>query len=312
MNIIFMGSPDFAVPSLNRLAESDNINIQAVVSQPDRKKGRGQKLHSTPVKKRAVELGLEVMTSENVNREKFIDKVKKISPEAIVVVAFGQKLSEELLFYPDYGSINLHASLLPKYRGSSPIHRAIINGDNKTGVTTMYMDENLDSGDIIYKANVEIGYDDTVGKLHDRLALVGSELLLKTLIDLKKGKTPREKQDDNLVSYAPKIDKSLGKIDWNLRVEDIYNLVRGVNPWPGAYTELDGQNIKIWKVSIVERDSFQDRPGEILSADSEEGLIVQTGSGIIKIDRLQPSGKRKMSTKAYLRGNDLSKGSKFS
>ncbi|MGM0436831.1 MAG: methionyl-tRNA formyltransferase [Bacillota bacterium] len=312
MDILFMGSPDFAVESLERLYNSDKINIKAVISQPDRKKGRGQKRQATAVKEKAVNLGLNVLTSNNVNKEDFIQKIKSYQPEAIVVVAFGQKLSKEILTFPKYGCINLHASLLPKYRGSSPIHQAIINGDEKTGVTTMYMDEELDKGDIIYQKEIKIDYEDTVGDLHDKLALKGANLLLKTLLDLNKGNAPRRKQDDNKATYAFKIDKTLGRIDWSKKAQEIYNLVRGVNPWPGAYTKLDNDIVKIWEVSIVKDDFSKSQIGEIIKSNENEGLIVQTGKGYLRINKLQVPGKKRMKTEDYLRGNSIPVGKKFS
>lgn len=303
-----MGSPDFAVPSLKKLITCDKTDVKAVISQPDRKKGRGQKLRSTPVKKEAEKNGITVLTSENVNKELFIDSLKDIDPEAIVVVAFGQKLNKQILELPKYGCINLHASLLPKYRGASPIHRAIINGDKVSGISTMYMDEALDKGDIIYKSKIEIAEDDTVGDLHDKLAEKGADLLVKTLIDLKKGEAPRIEQDDEDASYAPKIDKSLGEINWTLTAEEIYNLVRGVNPWPGAYTYLDDKLLKIWQVSIEDKSKDNNPAGKIISASEKEGFIVQTGKGTIKIEKLQLAGKKRMDSASFLRGYDLEKG----
>jgi len=311
MDIVFMGSPDFAVESLERLENSDKINIQAVISQPDRKKGRGQKKQPTAVKKKATNLGLNVITSNNINHDKFIQNIKSYQPDTIVVVAFGQKLTKEILDFPEYGCINLHASLLPKYRGSSPIHQAIINGDKKTGITTMFMDEELDKGDMIYQKEVEIDYEDTVGDLHDKLAAKGADLLLKTLIDLKKGKAPRKKQDDSKASYAFKIDKTLGRIDWSRDAREIYDLVRGVNPWPGAYTKLDNEIVKIWDVSIVKNDFSEGEIAEIITSNEDEGIIVQTGKGYLRIDKLQVPGKKRMKVEDYLRGNSIPVGKKF-
>src|SRR6056297_160718 len=311
MDIIFMGSLDFAVDSLERLNNSDKINIKAVISQPDRKKGRGHKSQPTPVKKKALKNDLNVLTAADVNKDKFINKIKSYNPDAIVVVAFGQKLKKEILNFPDYGCINLHASLLPKYRGSSPIHQAIINGDKKTGVTTMFMDEELDKGDIIYQKEIDIDYEDTVGVLHDKLASQGADLLLETLIDLEKGKAPRKEQDHNKASYAFKIDKTLGRIDWSKDAQKIYDLVRGVNPWPGAYTKLDDKIIKIWKVSIIEKDFNKKEIGEIIKSNVDDGIIVQTGKGYIRIDVLQVPGKKRMKTENYLRGNSIQVRKKF-
>ena len=311
MDIIFMGSPDFAVESLERLNNSDKINIKAVVSQPDRKKGRGHKSQPTPVKKKALNNDLNVLTAADVNQNEFVNKIKSYEPEAIVVVAFGQKLKKEILDFPDHGCINLHASLLPKYRGSSPIHQAIINGDEKSGVTTMFMDEELDKGDIIYQKEINIDYKDTVGVLHDKLASEGADLLLETLIELEKGKAPRKKQDHSKASYAFKIDKTLGRIDWSKSARKIYDLVRGVNPWPGAYTKLDDEIVKIWEVSIANKDFSTGDIGEIIKSNVNDGIIVQTGKGYLRIDVLQLPGKKRMKTEDYLRGNSIPVGKKF-
>ncbi|MGM0410467.1 MAG: methionyl-tRNA formyltransferase [Bacillota bacterium] len=313
MDIVFMGSPDFAVNSLEKLAKSKEINIKAVVTQPDRKKGRGQKKQGTAVKKKAVELGLDVLTTNNVNKKKFKDKLEDLSPQALVVVAFGQKLSKELLNITEYGAINLHASLLPKYRGSSPIHQAIINGDKKTGVTTMYMNEELDKGDIIYKKEIDIKRDDTVGCLHDKLANLGADLLLKTLIDIEAGKAKQIAQNDNKATYAPKINKNFGRINWEKSAEEIYNFVRGVNPWPGAYSKLDGKILKIWKVSLVNNryDNLQGDIAEVIKANTKDGILVQTGDGLIRIDKLQLAGKKKMKVEDFLRGNNVEIGKKL-
>ncbi len=313
MDIVFMGSPDFAVNSLEKLAKSKKINIKAVVTQPDRKKGRGQKKQGTAIKKKAIELELNVLTTDNVNDKDFIEKLESLAPEILVVVAFGQKLSKYLLDLTEYGAINLHASLLPKYRGSSPIHQAIINGDNKTGVTTMYMNEELDKGDIIYKKKIDIKRDDTVGHLHDKLADLGADLLLKTLSDIKKGKAERRVQNHKKATYAPKIDKNYGKINWSKSAEEIYNFVRGVNPWPGAYSKLNDKLLKIWKVSLVD-DKYISKEGEIaeiIEANTEDGILVQTGKGIIKIDVLQLAGKKKMKVEDFLRGNNVEIGKKL-
>ncbi len=311
MDILFMGTPDFAVPCLESLHESEVINIMGVITQPDRKKGRGQKFQATPVKKRAQELNLKVYTENNINKAQFINKLKEWSPEAIIVVAYGQKLSEEILAIPDYGCINLHASLLPEYRGACPIHQAIINGDKVTGVTTMYMDAGWDTGDMIYKKEININSQDTVGILHDKLAEVGSQLLLKTLIDIKNGIAPREKQDESKASYACKFNKCIGEIDWDKSAEEIYNLVRGVNPWPGAYTKIDDELLKVWKVEITNKELLRDEPGIIVASSPDEGLVVQTGKGLICIKNIQLSGRRKMPVEKFLHGYNICKGQKL-
>jgi len=305
MKIIFMGTPEFAVPSMLKLYNDDQIEIEAVVTQPDRKSGRGQQVHYSDIKEKALELDLEIMQSENVNQSQFLAKLKEIAPDFIVVVAFGQKLSPDLLEIPNHGCINLHASLLPEYRGSSPIHKAIINGKKTTGNTTMYMDQGWDDGDIIYQQKIIIKEDDTVGDLHDKMAAQGAELLLKTLKDVKAGEAPRIAQTDSEATFAYKIDKSLGEIDWDQSAEDIYNLIRGVNPWPGAYTELDGDKIKIWDSKITDQENTEFKPGTIIKADHNNGILVQTADGVISIERLQLPGGKRMDAQDFLNGHQI-------
>lgn len=312
MDIIFMGTPDFAVPSLEQLHKSKEIEVKAVVTQPDRPRGRGQKLQPSPVKRKALKLGLKVFQEKDVNQVEFIEDLKRLKPDAVVVVAFGQKLGRELLNLTRFGCINLHASLLPEYRGASPIHQAIIDGRNESGVTTMFMDEGWDTGDIIYQKKVEIKRTDTVGTLHDRLAVVGAELLVKTILDIEKGIAPRIKQDEGLATYASKIDKETGRINWNNTAEDIFNLVRGVNPWPGAFTTHRGKLLKVWWVIPLKVTKAENaEPGEIVATGEEEGLVVKTGQGLVKIEKLQLAGRRKMSVKDFLRGYNIEKGEKF-
>ncbi|MDI3546420.1 MAG: methionyl-tRNA formyltransferase [Halanaerobiales bacterium] len=312
MDIIFMGTPDFAVPSLEQLHKSKEIEVKAVVTQPDRPRGRGQKLQPSPVKRKALKLGLKVFQEKDVNQVEFIEELKRLNPDAVVVVAFGQKLGRELLNLTRFGCINLHASLLPEYRGASPIHQAIIDGRNESGVTTMFMDEGWDTGDIIYQKKVEIKRTDTVGTLHDRLAVVGAELLVKTILDIEKGIAPRIKQDEGLATYASKIDKEIGRINWNNTAEDIFNLVRGVNPWPGAFTTHRGKLLKVWWVIPLKVTKAENaEPGEIVATGEEEGLVVKTGQGLVKIEKLQLAGRRKMSVKDFLRGYNIEKGEKF-
>jgi methionyl-tRNA formyltransferase len=312
MKIVFMGTPEFAVPSLLGLYNDQQIEIKAVVTQPDRKSGRGQKVHFSDIKKEALNHDLEVLQTENVNQEEFLDKLKAMQLDFIVVVAFGQKLSPELLAVPEYGCINLHASLLPEYRGSSPIHKAIIDGKKITGNTTMYMDQGWDDGDIIYQQKVKIKKDYTVGKLHDLLAEKGAELLLKTLKDVKSGEAPRISQSESEATFAYKIDKSLGAIDWNQSAEEIYNLIRGVNPWPGAYTKLDGQKIKIWESSISEHENSDYEAGTIIKADQDQGILVQTADGVLAVKKLQLPGGRRMNVRDFLNGHQLEEEKKFS
>jgi len=306
MKIVFMGTPEFAVPSLLKLNNDQEIEVEAVVTQPDRKSGRGQKVHYSDIKEKALENDLEVMQSKNVNQKEFLDKLAEIEPDFIVVVAFGQKLSPELLEIPKYGCINLHASLLPEYRGSSPIHKAIIDGKKVTGNTTMYMDEGWDDGDIIYQQEIEIAEDDTVGVLHDKLAKAGAELLIKTLKDIEAGQAPRIKQDDSKATFAYKIDKSLGEIDWEQSAQEIHNLIRGVNPWPGAYTFLNEERLKLWQSSVSKLENTDFEPGTIVKANIKDGILVQTGDGILAIEKLQLPGSKKIEAEDFLNGYQLS------
>jgi methionyl-tRNA formyltransferase len=306
MKIVFMGTPEFAVPSLLKLNNDQEIEVEAVVTQPDRKSGRGQKVHYSDIKEKALENDLEVMQSKNVNQKGFLDKLVKIEPDFIVVVAFGQKLSPELLEIPKYGCINLHASLLPEYRGSSPIHKAIIDGKKVTGNTTMYMDEGWDDGDIIYQQEIEIAEDDTVGILHDKLAEAGAELLLKTLKDIEAGQAPRIEQDDSKATFAYKIDKILFEIDWKQSAQEIHNLIRGVNPWPGAYSFLKGKRLKLWESSVSKLENTDFEPGTIVKANIKDGILVQTGDGILAIEKLQLPGSKKIEAEDFLNGYQLS------
>jgi methionyl-tRNA formyltransferase len=301
MDLVFMGTPDFAVISLNKLNNGNHINIKYVVTQPDQARGRGQRTKPSPVKKRALELGLNILDLKIANTPEFIKVIEKIKPDFIVVVAFGQKLNNEILSLPGFGCINLHASLLPRYRGASPINQAIINGDKYTGVTTMFMDEGLDTGDILLQEKVEINNNETAGDLHDKLANVGAGLLLRTLLEVKKGTVKGKKQDDKLATYTYKMKKEMGKINWNSSADVIFNLIRGVNPWPGAYTYFNGKILKILKASLIDKNSVIGEPGLILVSPDEE-LIIQTASGLIKIERLQLAGKRIINASDFLHG----------
>ncbi|PAB58866.1 methionyl-tRNA formyltransferase [Anaeromicrobium sediminis] len=304
MRIIFMGTPDFAVPCLDVVAKEHEL--LAVVTQPDRPKGRGKKLAAPPVKEKALEYGVKVYQPQRVRNEEFINTIKEYKPDCIVVVAFGQILPKELLDIPKFGCINVHASLLPKYRGAAPINWAIINGEKTTGVTTMYMDVGLDTGDMILKSEVEIGQM-TAGELHDELMIDGAELLKSTLKEISENKAPREKQKDEESSYAPIMDKKLGEIDWNKTNEDIRNLIRGVNPWPSAYSTYDGVKFKIWNCELKNVDDEKGKNGEILHV-SKEGILVKTSTGALLITEIQFPNSKRMKVDAYLRGNDLEKG----
>ena len=312
MDIVFMGSPDFAVPSLEVLANNPVINVKAVITQPDRKRGRGQKLQPTPVKERAHLLRLNVLSERDVNHSQFLDLLQGMAADVIVVVAFGQKLGTRLLSIAKYGCINLHASLLPEYRGASPIHQALIDGREFTGLTTIYMDQGWDTGDMIYQETVPIAKSDTFASLHDKLAVIGGKLLEKTLLAVEEGRAPRIGQEEERATYAYKIDKNKGLINWEHGAAEIANLVRGVNPWPGAFTYMHGQLVKIWKVTPCAKNSAgQAVPGEVVSARQEDGLIVQTGKGQLRIDQLQLTGRKSLTSGEFLRGYQLKIGDRF-
>lgn len=308
MNIVFMGTPDFAVESLQKLYEAGH-NILAVVSQPDKPSGRGMKLVSTPTKAFALEHDIKVYQPEKVKKnEEFINELKNLNPDVMVVVAYGKILPVEILEIPKYGCINVHGSLLPKYRGAAPIQWAIINGEAETGVTTMYMDKGMDTGDMLLKEAIIIEESDTYGSLYEKLKSIGGELIVKTLQGIDDGIIKREKQPDEF-SIAPMIFKEDCKIDWSKTAFEIKNLVRGVNPAPGAWTTLDDKVYKIWECEEVECDSSSEKPGTVLIANSKEGLVISTGKGAIKVKVIQAPNSKRMNILDYLRGNSIEVGS---
>ena len=310
MNIVFAGTPDFAVPSLEKICSNDAINVKAVITQPDKRRGRGKKLQFTPVKKKALEYNIDVLQPENINSKENIAKIESMDIDLIVVVAYGQILSKKLLNIPTKGCINLHASLLPEYRGSSPIQHAIMDGKDITGVTTMFMDEGLDTGDIIYQKEVKIKDEYNAGDLHDKLAEVGAELLVKTIIDIKRDDFPKIKQNDDESSYTPQLSKNDGQIDWQKSSQDLFYFVKAMNPWPGSFTYLDGKMLKIFDVDILEKNTDK-KPGTVVKSDPDNGLLIQTGEGILKVNRLQLAGKKRMSTADFLRGYEIEIGKRL-
>lgn len=304
MKVIFMGTPDFAIPCLERLAES-NHNVLAVITQPDRPKGRGKKVLFPPVKEKAIELGIDVLQPLKVKEYEFINELKKYEPDCIVVVAYGQILSKEILDLPKYGCINVHASLLPKYRGAAPINWAIINGEKVTGVTTMYMDEGLDTGDMLLKKEILVN-NKTAGELHDEMSVLGGELLIETLDKIESNSIERIKQDNSISSYAPLLNKELGRIEWTKSAQDIYNLVRGLNPWPIAHTTYKGTVFKVLSASVI-NEFTSSTPGEILNV-SKTGIEVASNDEIVLIEKIQFPNKKAMTVDEYLRGNEIEKG----
>ena len=310
MKIIFMGTPDFAKESLEAVYNAGH-EILTVVTNPDKKQGRGMKLKPSPVKEFALEKDLNIMQPEKVRKnEEFINAIKKINPDVICVVAYGKILPKEILEIPRYGCVNVHGSLLPKYRGAAPIQWAVLNGDKETGITTMYMDEGMDTGDMILKEKVEIGEDETTGELWDRLSKVGGNLLVRTLNEIEKGNAPRIKQGDEF-SLAPMIDKKMAKIDWEKKTaKEIKNLVRGLNPIMGAYTFLEGKKIKFWKVDVINIDEIDAKKeklnnGTVLVSNPKDGLLIKAKDGVIKVIEIQGENAKKMPTSDFLRGNKI-------
>lgn len=306
MKIVFMGTPDFAKESLQAIYNSGH-NILAVVTNPDRPKGRGMKLVASPVKEFAIDKNIKIYQPEKVRKnEEFINEIKKLQPDVICVVAYGKILPKEILDIPKYGCINVHGSLLPEYRGAAPIQWAILNGDKKTGITTMYMDIGMDTGDMILKEEVDIGENETTGELWNRLSKIGGELLVKTLKQIEEGTATRTKQGEDF-TVAPMLNKEMAKIDWeNKTAIQIKNLVRGLNPIIGAYSFLNGKKIKFWKVDVLENNhKNKERAGKVILADAKKGLQIQANDGIINVLEIQGENSRKMSIQEFLRGNTI-------
>lgn len=305
MKIVFMGTPEIAVPCLEKLIE-ENHEIVGVVTRTDKPKGRGKKLAMPPVKEIAVKNDINVYQPKKARDEDFINEIRVLSPDLIIVVAYGQILPKEILEIPKYGCVNVHVSLLPKYRGSAPINWVIINGEEKTGVSTMYMDEGLDTGDIILQKEIDLNDEITAGELHDKIMYMGADLLKDTVNMIESGNAPRAKQVDSESSYAPIMDKSLGKIDFSKSSKEIHNLVRGVNPWPSAYTNYDGETMKVWKTKITVEDSTKE-PGTIIEVN-KDGIKVCTKDKIILLEEIQMPNKKRVLVGEYIKGNTIKTG----
>ncbi len=311
LKILFMGTPDFARDSLEAVYNA-GYEILGVVTNPDKPKGRGMKMVASPVKEFALEKGLTVYQPEKVRKnEEFIEKIKSLNPDVICVVAYGKILPKEILEIPKYGCINVHGSLLPKYRGAAPIQWAVLNGDKETGVTTMYMDIGMDTGDMILKEKVEVGEDETTGELWDRLSKIGAKLLVETLKQIEEGTAPREKQGKEF-TMAPMLNKEMSKINWDEQTaQNIKNLVRGLNPIMGAYTFLDEKKIKFWKVDIAKQDEIIAdnieilRNGTVILSNPKDGLFIKTKDGILKVLEIQGENAKRMSIGDFLRGNSI-------
>ena len=326
MRILFMGTPDFALESLKALYDA-KYDIIGVVTNIDKPKGRGMKMVASPVKEYAIEKNLQVYQPIKVrNNLEFLEEVKKLNPDLICVVAYGKILPQELLDIPKYGCVNVHGSLLPEYRGAAPIQWAVLNGDKKTGVTTMFMNAGMDTGDMILKEEVEIGEDETTGELWDRLKMIGANLLIKTVKEIENGTATRTKQPDE-GTMAPMLSKEMAKIDWeNKTAKDIKNLIRGLNPIMGAYTFLDGKKIKFWKVQTLTEnellEKFQEleeykyhlnkmQAGTVLFSDDKKGLFIKANDGILQVLEIQGENSKRMAVGAFLRGNPVEAGKIF-
>ena len=321
-----MGTPDFALESLKALYEA-KYDIIGVVTNIDKPKGRGMKMVASPVKEYAIEKNLQVYQPIKVrNNPEFLEEVKKLNPDLICVVAYGKILPQELLDIPKYGCVNVHGSLLPEYRGAAPIQWAVLNGDKKTGVTTMFMNAGMDTGDMILKEEVEIGDDETTGELWDRLKMIGANLLIKTVKEIENGTATRTKQPEE-GTMAPMLSKEMAKIDWkNKTANDIKNLVRGLNPIMGAYTFLDGKKIKFWKVQTLTEnellEKFQEleeykyhlnkmQAGTVLFSDDKKGLFIKAKGGILQVLEIQGENSKRMAVGDFLRGNPVGVGNMF-
>ena len=305
MRVVFMGTPDFAAGTLVKIIESGH-NVVGVFTQPDKPKGRGKEMSMSAVKQKALELKLPVFQPEKIRKPEVIEEIRELKPEVIVVVAFGQILTKELLEIPKYGSVNVHGSLLPAYRGAAPIQWAVIDGLKKTGVTTMAMDAGIDTGDILMQRELTLDKKETGGSLFDRLSIIGADLLVETLAALENGTATRTKQEDELSNYAKKFDKALGEIDFSKSAEIIERLIRGLNPWPSAFTHIDGKTLKIWDADIVEGE-FEGTVGTIVDIN-KKFFTVKCGENALQINEVQLEGKKRMTTDAFLRGNELENG----
>lgn len=305
MRIVYMGTPDFAVPALEKLAQTPGYTVAAVFTQPDKPKGRKMVMTPPDVKVCAEKLGIPVFQPSSMRSEEAYNSLKELNPDVIVVAAYGQILPKAVLDLPKFGCVNIHGSLLPKYRGAAPIQQSVLDGEKVTGVTTMLMDVGLDTGDILLKAETEIGENETAGELFDRLAVLGGELIVETLDKLKKGEITPQKQDESLATHTSKITKELCPIDFNKSAFEVHNKVRGLNPWPVAVTEIAGKTVKVYSTSVTD---LSGDPGTILSL---KPFVVACGDKSVELIEIQPQGKKRMTAQAFLAGHKLNIGDKL-
>ncbi len=309
MKAIFMGTPDFAVPALQKMIENKDIDVCLVITKEDKPKGRGKKVSFTEIKEVALENGLLVYNPRRIKDAECVEYIKSFEPDVCVVVAYGQILSKEILDIPKYGCINIHGSILPKYRGPAPIHRAVINGDKEVGVTIMHINEGLDTGDIIKIGKIEIEDNETTGEVYDKLKVLGADLLIEVLNDFKNGIFNREKQDDEKSTYAPLIEKAKCQIDFDNTAESIKNFVRGLYPFPKAFTYLDGVLYKIGEVCVA--DGYSGTEAGVILEVNKNDIIVATKDKAINIKKIQKQGSKELLTSEFLKGNKLEIGQKF-
>lgn len=305
MRIVFMGTPDFSVPTLEALVEAGH-EVVGVVTQPDKPKGRGKAVLMTPVKEKAVELSIPVYQPVKAREESFIETLREINPDVCVVIAFGQILPKAILDIPRYGCVNIHASLLPKYRGAAPLQWVVLNGEKETGITTMMMDVGMDTGDMLEKTVVPMDRKETYGSIHDKLSVLGGELIVSTLAKIEDGTIISTPQKDEEATYTKKIVKSMGEIDWTMEAEVIERYIRGLNPWPSAYTSWNGKTLKIWDSDVI-AEEYPGVCGEVVLMD-KNSVLVKTGKGTLSLTSLQLEGKKRMDTDVFLRGYQIEKG----
>ena len=305
MRVIFMGTPNFAVPSLEALLQHHEVVL--VVTQPDKPKGRGKKMAFSPIKECALQHNIPVLQPAKVREPEFVEKLREYQPDLIAVTAFGQILTEDILSIPKYGCINVHGSLLPKYRGAAPMQWAIIDGETVTGITTMYMAKGLDSGDMLLKEEVEITPEDTFATVHDKMAVVGANLLVETLQKLENGTLQREEQNHDAATYAPMLTKETGHIDWSKTAKEIINLIRGLNPAPAAYAIYENEVLKIFKAEQTDIITESQKCGEIVAV-VKKGFVVKCGDGCLLVTEVQARGGKRMNADAYLRGHSMELG----
>lgn len=310
MNIVYMGTPDFAVQPLRALAEA-GYQVTGVVTQPDKPKGRGKTMMPTPVKEEALKHGFPVYQPAKVRDAEFVERLKSLNPDIIVVAAFGQLIPKSILELPKFGCINIHASLLPKYRGAAPIQQAVIDGERESGVTIMKMEEGLDTGDMISKIVVPITKEETGGSLFDKLAEAGAKLLIETLPHIFDGTAVYEKQpEESPTPYAGMITKQMGLMDFHKTARELERLVRGLNPWPSAFTFWNGKTLKVWESFVAEEDGSKAEPGTVVKTD-KKGIYVACGEGVLLLSQVQLEGKKRMEADVFLRGCHIEAGNRF-